>query len=74
MSAPLDHSTIRMELLAEDAPLLEAIMGGAFGGAYSPHLAQNMFDPTHQEAIEDASARSRSSRSPTAPGWCGCRS
>ena len=33
MSA-LDHSTIRMELLAEDAPLLEAIMsGGAFGGA-----------------------------------------
>jgi len=54
MSA-LDHSTIRMELLAEDAPLLEAIMsGGAFGGAYSPHLAQNMFDPTHQEAIDDA--------------------
>ena len=45
----------RMKLVLSDPALTEAIAGGgAFGGAYSPAVAQNMLDPNHDEAIADA--------------------
>jgi glyoxylase-like metal-dependent hydrolase (beta-lactamase superfamily II) len=45
----------RMELVVSDPALTDAIVGGgAFGGAYSPLVAQNMFDTRHEGAIEDA--------------------
>ena len=50
-----DPATVRMELLLADEPLLETVMGGgAFGGAFSPNVAQNMFDPESDAAVEDA--------------------
>jgi alkyl sulfatase BDS1-like metallo-beta-lactamase superfamily hydrolase len=51
---------IRLELVASDADLAEAIIGGgAFGGDYSPAVAQNMFNPESRPAIEDAKAKTR---------------
>ena len=48
---------IRMELVAADQELAEAIMdGGAFGGDYSPAVASNMVNPKSQAAIDDAKA------------------
>jgi alkyl sulfatase BDS1-like metallo-beta-lactamase superfamily hydrolase len=45
----------RIGLLLSNPDLMAAIVdGGAFGGAYSALVAQNMFDPGHAEAIEDA--------------------
>ena len=42
----------RIGLLLSNPDLMAAIVdGGAFGGAYSPLVAQNMFDPDHAEAI-----------------------
>jgi len=46
---------VRINLVMSDPELTDAIVGGgAFGGAYSPLVAQNMFDGNHQAAIEDA--------------------
>jgi alkyl sulfatase BDS1-like metallo-beta-lactamase superfamily hydrolase len=53
-----DVNRIRLELVASDADLTEAIIaGGAFGGDYSQAVAQNMFNPKSQPAIEDARAK-----------------
>ena len=49
------RNEIRIGLVLSDPDLTEAIVGGgAFGGAYSPLVAQNMFDVDHADAIEDA--------------------
>ena len=49
------RNEVRIGLLMSDPALTEAIVGGgAFGGAYSPLVAQNMFDRHHADAIEDA--------------------
>ena len=59
MTGPaIDFNDIRLELVASDADLAEAVIGGgAFGGSYSQAVAQNMFDPNHPGAIEDAKAK-----------------
>jgi len=45
----------RIGLVLSDPDLTDAIVGGgAFGGAYSLPVAQNMYDRHHTEAIEDA--------------------
>ena len=49
------RNEVRIGLVLSDPDLTEAIVGGgAFGGAYSPVVAQNMFDVDHDEAIADA--------------------
>jgi alkyl sulfatase BDS1-like metallo-beta-lactamase superfamily hydrolase len=49
------RNEIRMGIVLSDPALTDAILGGgAFGGAYSPAVAQNMLDRNHDEAIEDA--------------------
>ncbi|MEL7208511.1 MAG: MBL fold metallo-hydrolase, partial [Actinomycetota bacterium] len=54
-AAEQHRSEVRMGLVASDEALMNAIMGGgAFGGAYSAAVAQNMYDPNHEEAIADA--------------------
>ncbi len=53
--AELQRNRVRNALVLSDPVLTDALVGGgAFGGAYSPLVAQNMFDPNHAEAIEDA--------------------
>jgi alkyl sulfatase BDS1-like metallo-beta-lactamase superfamily hydrolase len=53
-----DFHRIRLDLVASDADLAEAIVGGgAFGGDYSQAVAQNMFNPASGPAIEDAKAK-----------------
>jgi alkyl sulfatase BDS1-like metallo-beta-lactamase superfamily hydrolase len=45
----------RINLLLENPDVMDRIMkGGAFGGAFSRHVAQNMFGRDHQAAIDDA--------------------
>jgi alkyl sulfatase BDS1-like metallo-beta-lactamase superfamily hydrolase len=46
----------RMKIVLSNPAIMEAVMGtgGAFGGAFSPFIAQNMFDANHPEAIDDA--------------------
>ncbi len=45
----------RIRVVMSDPALTEAIVdGGAFGGSYSPFVAQNMLDPNHERAIKDA--------------------
>jgi alkyl sulfatase BDS1-like metallo-beta-lactamase superfamily hydrolase len=45
----------RMNLLLENPDVMSRVMeGGAFGGAFSRHVAQNMFGRNHQPAIDDA--------------------
>jgi alkyl sulfatase BDS1-like metallo-beta-lactamase superfamily hydrolase len=54
-AAEAHRNEVRMGLVMSDAALTEAIIGGgAFGGAYSAAVAQNMYDTEHEEAIEDA--------------------
>ena len=49
------RNEVRIGLVLSDPDLTEAVVGGgAFGGAYSPVVAQNMFDVDHEDAIEDA--------------------
>ena len=53
--AEAQRNEVRIGLVLSDPDLTDAIVGGgAFGGAYSPVVAQNMFDVDHTEAIEDA--------------------
>lgn len=53
--AEAHRNEVRINLVMSDEALTEAIVGGgAFGGAYSLPVAQNMYDRNHQEAIEDA--------------------
>ncbi|NNE74596.1 MAG: MBL fold metallo-hydrolase [Acidimicrobiales bacterium] len=49
------RNDVRIGLVLSDPDLTEAIAGGgAFGGAYSAAVAQNMYDRYHEEAIDDA--------------------
>jgi alkyl sulfatase BDS1-like metallo-beta-lactamase superfamily hydrolase len=49
------RNEVRIGLVMSDPALTDAVVGGgSFGGAYSPLVAQNMFDRHHDEAIEDA--------------------
>ena len=53
--AEAHRNEVRIGLVLSDPALTDAIVGGgAFGGAYSALVAQNMFDPGHDAAIEDA--------------------
>jgi alkyl sulfatase BDS1-like metallo-beta-lactamase superfamily hydrolase len=50
-----DVGDARIHLLLENPDVMERIAGGgAFGGAFSRHVAQNMFGRNHEAAIEDA--------------------
>ena len=45
----------RMLVLLENPELMDAVSrGGAFGGDFSRHVAQNMFDRDHRPAVDDA--------------------
>ena len=58
-----------------DPALTDAIVGGgAFGGAYSALVAQNMFDADHTEAIEDAKRLVEIESVGPVRGWCAFRS
>jgi len=55
-----DFGDSRMALLLENPEVMERIMtGGGFGGAFSRHVAQNMFARDHQAAIDDAKRLTR---------------
>ncbi len=55
LEAEKHRNRVRISLVMSDPALTDAIVGGgAFGGAYSPIVAQNMFDRRHEDAIEDA--------------------
>jgi len=54
-AAEARRSEVRIGLVLSNADLAEALVGGgAFGGSYSANVAQNMLDPNHERAIEDA--------------------
>jgi len=49
------RNRLRVKVVLSDPRLTEAIVGGGgFGGVHSPAVAQNMFDPRHQQAIRSA--------------------
>jgi glyoxylase-like metal-dependent hydrolase (beta-lactamase superfamily II) len=55
-----DFGDARMKLLLENPDVMQRVMqGGAFGGAFSRHVAQNMFGKDHEPAIEDAKRLTR---------------
>ena len=49
-----DLATIIPPLLENPDVMDRVASGGAFGGTFSRHVAQNMFGRNHQEAIDDA--------------------
>jgi len=73
--AELHRNDVRIGLVMSDPALTDAIVGGgAFGGAYSALVAQNMFDADHTEAIEDAKRLVEIESVGPVRGWCAFRS